>query len=180
MTTILGSVEIIRSYRDLITPEEYDQYLDQISNTTHHLTTMLDEINILESTESEELGKNIDQFDLVYFLQDICKTYSHATLPPRILNFVCDRESLIVNMSPTLLKNILNNLLSNALKYSPDNAAVNLELITLEEEVIMKVTDHGIGIPKQDQENLFQFFRRGSNTSTFEGTGLGLMIVKKR
>ncbi|MEN9870299.1 MAG: hypothetical protein RLZZ171_1287, partial [Cyanobacteriota bacterium] len=81
----------------------------------------------------------------------------------------------------TTLSHILNNLLSNALKYSPAKTAVNL-IITDQIEppaIRIEVRDRGIGIPQASQKHLFESFYRASNVSSFPGTGLGLSIVKK-
>jgi signal transduction histidine kinase len=77
-----------------------------------------------------------------------------------------------------LLQQIFINLMSNAIKYSPDGGIVEFHLIGKESEVIFYIQDHGIGIPIKDQENLFQSFCRGSNVDTIPGTGLGLAIAK--
>jgi signal transduction histidine kinase len=73
----------------------------------------------------------------------------------------------------------LSNLLSNANKYSPDGGVVRLELTRHAETVIVRIQDEGIGIPPEDQKQLFQPFTRAKNVGAIPGTGLGLTIVKK-
>jgi signal transduction histidine kinase len=77
-----------------------------------------------------------------------------------------------------LLQQIFTNLISNAIKYSPDGGTVEFHLIGKESQVIFYIKDQGIGIPMAAQENLFQSFSRGSNVDTIPGTGLGLAIAK--
>lgn len=77
-----------------------------------------------------------------------------------------------------LLQQIFTNLISNAIKYSPNGGTVEFHLIGKESQVIFYIKDQGIGIPMADQENLFQSFSRGSNVDTIPGTGLGLAIAK--
>ncbi|WP_442946560.1 sensor histidine kinase [Nostoc sp. 'Peltigera malacea cyanobiont' DB3992] len=77
-----------------------------------------------------------------------------------------------------LLQQIFINLMSNAIKYSPDGGSVEFHLIGKESEAIFYIQDSGIGIPMADHENLFQSFSRGSNVDTIPGTGLGLAIAK--
>lgn len=77
-----------------------------------------------------------------------------------------------------LLRQILVNLLLNAVKYSPNGSPVEVHLSGNESQIIFSVHDQGIGIPTEDQENLFQAFDRGSNVGEIPGTGLGLAIVK--
>jgi len=77
-----------------------------------------------------------------------------------------------------LLQQIFTNLISNAIKYSPNGGTVEFNLIGKESQIIFYVQDWGIGIPMADRENLFQSFSRGSNVDTIPGTGLGLAIAK--
>jgi signal transduction histidine kinase len=74
---------------------------------------------------------------------------------------------------------ILSNLLSNALKYSPHGSTIHFELFRQDEEVTFQIRDQGIGIPQEDQQRLFESFHRAKNVGTIPGTGLGLAIVKK-
>jgi signal transduction histidine kinase len=74
---------------------------------------------------------------------------------------------------------VLNNLLTNAARYSPPGSRIDLELGAADGAVVISVIDRGIGIPPQDLPVLFQIFHRGSNVGAIPGTGLGLAIVKK-
>jgi signal transduction histidine kinase len=81
--------------------------------------------------------------------------------------------------SPPLLHHILNNLLSNALKYSPAEKPVRFDLLSQEDSIIFRIQDEGIGIPAADQARLFETFHRAANARGIPGTGLGLAIVKQ-
>jgi len=78
-----------------------------------------------------------------------------------------------------LVTTILNNLLTNALKYSPDDSPVSLILERQKEQVILEVIDTGQGIPEADQSALFDAFFRARNVGNIQGTGLGLSITKE-
>ena len=77
------------------------------------------------------------------------------------------------------MKNILINLLSNAIKYSPNGESVELHSFFQEDQLVIEVQDHGIGIPQEDQARMFTRFFRASNVQNIKGTGLGLTIVKR-
>ena len=81
---------------------------------------------------------------------------------------------------PAQLREAIDNLIGNAIKYTPDNGAVRVRLEQNAGRVIFEVKDNGLGIPDDQQERLFQPFFRASNAkaSTIEGTGLGLHLVK--
>jgi len=78
-----------------------------------------------------------------------------------------------------LLRHILSNLLTNAIKYSPTGGTIYLDVKSQAEQLVFKISDPGIGIPNSDLENLFQSFHRSSNVGDIPGTGLGLSIVKQ-
>ncbi|WP_369325856.1 sensor histidine kinase [Planktothrix tepida] len=83
---------------------------------------------------------------------------------------------------PNFLKQILINLLTNAIRYSPEGGTINLELIYQPTEVIFKIRDRGIGIPESELDQVFDAFYRGSNADSISGTpgaGLGLTVVKR-
>jgi PAS domain S-box-containing protein len=82
-------------------------------------------------------------------------------------------------MDEKLLRQILENLLSNAMKYSSSGSRVEFILSYLETQVVFQIRDRGIGIPSEDQQRLFETFHRATNVGTIAGTGLGLAIVKK-
>src|SRR5690606_29904361 len=84
-----------------------------------------------------------------------------------------------VNTDPNILNNILLNLISNAIKYSPSHTTIDVNSYTEGNKVIISVKDNGIGIPEKDQKYIFQRFFRAHNALNIEGTGLGLNIVKK-
>jgi signal transduction histidine kinase len=78
-----------------------------------------------------------------------------------------------------ILRNVLLNLLSNASKYSAEQNPIDVSSSVVYGEVTIKVQDHGIGIPQEDQQYIFTDFFRAKNVSNIQGTGLGLNIVKR-
>jgi signal transduction histidine kinase len=81
-------------------------------------------------------------------------------------------------MDKKLLRQLLSNLLCNAIKYSPAGGQVHLELTCQDDKAIFQIQDQGIGIPREEQSRLFEFFYRAKNVGAIAGTGLGLAIVK--
>jgi signal transduction histidine kinase len=95
------------------------------------------------------------------------------------IRFKCNDDNICGNFDPKLLRQIVSNLLTNALKYSPKGDPVEFELNREENQARITIRDRGIGIPANDQVHLFEPFHRAQNTGTINGTGLGLAIVKK-
>ena len=90
-----------------------------------------------------------------------------------------DALTVMAYLDETLLRQILMNLLSNALKYSPSHPIAELEILILDRTLTFKISDRGIGIPTGDLDRLFEPFQRGSNVGTVPGNGLGMAIVKQ-
>ena len=78
-----------------------------------------------------------------------------------------------------ITRHILTNLLSNALKYSQTSQTVTLKVQQQSQQIILSVSDHGIGIPEADRDRLFEAFHRGGNVDFIPGSGLGLTVVQK-
>jgi signal transduction histidine kinase len=95
------------------------------------------------------------------------------------IELILSQPSLSACMDEKLLRHILTNLLSNALKYSPEGLPVQLELGDRQNLAIFHVKDRGIGIPPEDLPHLFEPFQRCRNVGKISGTGMGLAIVKK-
>jgi signal transduction histidine kinase len=77
-----------------------------------------------------------------------------------------------------LLFQVFSNVLSNAIKYSPDGGVIAVDAAMTTEEVVVAIADHGIGVPTADLDRLFERYHRGSNVSGIVGTGVGLYLVK--
>jgi signal transduction histidine kinase len=85
----------------------------------------------------------------------------------------------LIFVDKRIMKNILINMISNAIKYSNDNTSIDISLKKQANTLSIDVKDHGIGIPLEDQPHIFERFYRANNSGNMPGTGLGLSIVKK-
>jgi signal transduction histidine kinase len=94
------------------------------------------------------------------------------------LLYSCTGQSKDFDLDDKLLYQVVTNLLSNAIKYSPEGGMVYIDVACEAEQLTLKVSDEGIGIPAKDQQRLFTAFHRASNVGAIAGTGLGLLIVK--
>ena len=160
--------------------EEQQQRL--LQNTLHE-TNRLDSLcnNLLVSSQMESDGYKIlrDEINLS-MLTLSCINDFNIRYPQRdIVKQVAD--DVIVTGDPMLLQIVVNNLLENALKYSPKETAVKIALQQLDKTVVLQVTDNGPGIPGTDKKKVFEKFHRLGNEATkrAKGTGLGLYLCKK-
>jgi signal transduction histidine kinase len=95
------------------------------------------------------------------------------------INITCNNKDHTIISDKKLLRLIFANLLSNAIKYSKESSSIDINIEQDDSQITIKVKDQGIGIPEEEQNNLFEPFFRASNSEDIEGTGLGLSLIKK-
>jgi signal transduction histidine kinase len=192
LTTIQSASELLEYYE--WTKEEKVEQLHQIQSEVKHMTALMEDVLFLSRSNTNKAKINLTKFDLLsfisQFLRQMQRTFAQEyTLNSSIyisssntsienLHFQNDLPTLIVKMDEKLLRQILTNLLTNAIKYSPQNKIVDFRLTVEQDQVVFVISDHGIGIPDEDLEHLFGAFHRGKNVGILPGTGLGLSIVK--
>jgi signal transduction histidine kinase len=184
LTTILGSAQLLKNRSSKWSEEKKLTYFNQIEATILHMTQMLDDILLINQAESAKLTFHPSPSHLIEFCQSLLSA-SHLQEAERariVLNvegecFGPDKKLPLVDIK--LLECILMNLLTNALKYSTPHTPIQLSLKCDQERAIFQVEDQGIGIPKEEQLQLFQPFHRAKNVGKIAGTGLGLAVTKR-
>ena len=157
-------------------------YLKSIRDAAFNMNSLLEDILVISRAESGKQKLKFKSLDLKDFclkiVEELASIYSQNKI-----NFEYLVEINPVSLDGTTLRYILNNLLSNALKYSPPGASVDLNISYNKSDdipkIVIEVRDRGIGIPKNSQKHLFESFYRASNVGSTPGTGLGLSIVNK-
>jgi signal transduction histidine kinase/ligand-binding sensor domain-containing protein/DNA-binding response OmpR family regulator len=154
--------------------------LKSIYNNAMTINTLIHralEINRMEAKDESMLIYS--QVDLIEFTRGIFDNYREAF--PNI-NFIynCDIKTLPTEIDVVKMESVINNIISNACKYSSANATIAMSLATADEKVVIKVSDDGIGIPAEERPLIFQRLFRSKRTSdSKEGTGIGLYLAKK-
>lgn len=179
LTTILSSSEMLERYSDRLSPERKAIHFQKISQSVGYMTQLLEDILIYSKADAEKLEFNPTVVNLSEFCQTLVEDLHLEAANQERIQFKCNDDNICGNFDPKLLRQILSNLLTNALKYSPNGEPVDFELNREENQAILLIRDRGIGIPANDQVHLFEPFHRAQNTGTINGTGLGLAIVKK-
>lgn len=179
LSTILSSTELLEHYGHKWNEEKKNQHLNKIKSAVQHLTQLLDDILLLNKVEAKELSFKPVLVDILPLCQELIEDLQLAVNNKHSLYFINHGSCSQGYLDEKLLRSILSNLLSNAIKYSPPNKPILLELNCKNSEVIFQVKDEGIGIPLEEQQQIFESFYRGTNVGTTPGTGLGLTIVKQ-
>ncbi len=179
LTVISSSAAILQTFNHKLSEEKKDKHLETIQTYVTHASQLLEDILTLNRAETGKLTLIPEPVDLISFSQSLAEEIQLISPEHKIAFHASGVDSAQLVVDPKLLRQILINLLANAVKYSPAGGTVNFELAITETMANFKVEDCGIGIPPEDRQNLFDSFHRGNNVGTIRGTGLGLSIVKK-
>ncbi|MBD3883113.1 hybrid sensor histidine kinase/response regulator [Phormidium tenue FACHB-886] len=178
LTSIRGFTELLRMSPH--PPDTQARYFNKIDTAIDHLLNLLDEVLRLGSVETSQLQRQPTA--LQQFCQEVVELLQTEVDRPCEIQFSYAAECTVVEVDQTLLRQILINLLTNAIKYSPAGELVELRVTSprnYQDAVQFQICDRGIGIPLASQPYLFDAFYRGSNVGEIRGTGLGLAIVKR-
>ena len=186
LSTILSAAELLEHYGHQWTEAEKQAQLQQIQIAVKHMTLLLEDVMLIGRAETGQLPFQPILIDLKQFCQlvvnqmQVGPDVTFERCSSNLIQFNCQfLKQTHVYLDEKFLRQILSNLLSNAMKYSPPRGTVWFELRSTDEWVIFQVEDRGIGIPPEAITHLFEAFYRGSNVKAIAGTGLGLAIVKK-
>jgi PAS domain S-box-containing protein len=176
LTSILSSTSLLERYSYGEHQEKASRHITRIKSSVKNLTTILDEFLSISKIEEGKITPKIEQVNIKEYLERICVGFHGFTKRDQEV-FYHHQGLEEVYTDPVLLGNIINNLVSNAIKYSPEGRSVYVTS-HVNGKLCIEVKDQGIGIPKEEQKYLYNRFFRASNTGTAQGTGLGLHIMK--
>lgn len=173
------AAETIRTYYDQLTLEDIQKKLNKILEQAGHMTHLLEDVLTLGKSEAGKIKLKLVDLDLNEFVLSLMEEVSAASRDHRKFELAYTVDRTLVAIDDKLLRNILVNLLTNAVKFSAPDTPVKLTIRDTETHLHIDVQDQGIGISEKDLSLIFEPFQRGSNSSAISGTGLGLSIVKK-
>jgi PAS domain S-box-containing protein len=178
LAAIQAATDVILKYNDKLSQEDIKKRLFKIKREVSGMTIMLEDILIIGKADSQKLQFNAIEQDLVVLVKNIVSDYQLTQVEVREVIYRISRDEIMLNADPKWIKHIILNLLSNAVKYSEAPTSIRIEIRQEENEIILSVTDKGIGISEKDQESLFEPFHRGKNVGNIQGTGLGLSVLQ--
>ena len=179
LTTILMSAGLLEEKKEQLTEEKQELLLKQIRSAGKSLSQLLDEIIFIGRSDAGKLPYNPESINIKSYCEQLIEEFQLTTGNKHQLNFVSEGDFTDSLWDVHLLQHIIDNLLINAIKYSPEGSLIELKLIAQENTVTLIVKDQGIGIPSEYLDRLFIPFNRASNARQIPGTGLGLAIVKR-
>ena len=179
LNLISGTAQLLARSNDKLTAQKKQELLQRQKAAVNRLLELLDDVLTIGRAEIGKLEFNPAPLELEPFCHQLVTEMQIAAQEAYTITFVSPGEGSIAKMDKKLLQQILTNLLSTAIKSSPQGGTVSLELIHQANKAIFRVKDQGIGIPAKDRQRLFESFHRASNVGGIPGTGLGLAVVKQ-
>ncbi len=178
LTTMMSSLSLVTRYGENNDKDNQLKHVGKIKNAINNLTDILNDFLSVSKLEEGKVENLPEPLDIKLFIAEIISDMqSMAGSEQLIVQHHVGKAQ--VNIDRKLLKNILFNLISNAIKFSPAQATIDVHIQVNNSTIRIDVSDHGIGISKEDQKHLFERFFRGHNATHIQGTGLGLNIVAR-
>lgn len=179
LSTILSSTQLLERYWNTLTEEKRQRHLPKIETAVDRMISLLDDVLFIGRTDTNKVVFSPRPIDLYSYCNEIIEEISVTGYGANRVVFSMEGNSENISLDEKLLRHILVNLLSNALKYSAPMSNVDFRVQSDPESLVFTIQDHGIGIPTEDKERLFEAFHRATNVGNIQGTGLGLSIVKR-
>ncbi|MBV6403785.1 MAG: Sensor protein FixL [Flavobacteriales bacterium] len=179
LSTILSSVDLIGRYNDGPHRANIERHVAKVRSKVRELTVMLDDLLSLEKLELDQVQCIPAEFDLVDLCIEVLEELRDLAKPGQEIRFDHAGSERRMKQDPRMIANVLRNLLTNAMKYSPEDRPIVLRTAIDGGTATVEVADRGIGIPEEDQPHMFERFFRAGNAVTIQGTGLGLNIVRR-
>ena len=178
LSTILSSTYLLQKYT--LTDEQFkrQKHIDRIISSVNTLTDILNDFLSVGKIEEGKIFPKPAAFNIKGLINQILAEIQSIQKPGQNIYYRHSGEEQ-VTMDGSLLKHIVLNLASNAIKFSPENTTIEINSHAGDDQLSLTVKDCGIGISREDQAHLFERFFRGANAAHIQGTGLGLHIVAK-
>ncbi len=179
LASIQLSHDLLAQYSEQATEEERLHYLDNIRQQVANLNDIVSDVVDLSKSSPAELGFSPERHDLLTLCRDIIESFELVHHQTHQFAFHSPEAEITAEFDEKLLRRALSNLVSNAVKYSPDGGAIRLAVRLDGQLARITVADQGIGIPADDANYLFMAFHRADNVGAVPGSGLGLAIAKQ-
>jgi signal transduction histidine kinase/CheY-like chemotaxis protein len=180
LNAVLGFAQLLQANRTKNLTEDQKDHVQRILSSGEHLLNLINEVLDLAGIEAGKLKLSLERVRLSDVIRDLVGAM--APLAERAgVSLLIDSADADVRADQTRLRQVLLNLISNAIKYNRENGSVRIEVaLAPEERVRVSVADTGRGIRPERRDKLFQPFQRlGAEEGTVEGTGIGLAISQR-
>jgi signal transduction histidine kinase len=180
LTSILSFTELLRDGVGQDDPNEQVEFLDVIRRNADRLLRLVDDLLLLDRAETGVLPLEWDAFDVPSVVEAAVATFAPQAEAKRISLESDLGEGLLIAGDAQRIAQLVDVLLSNALKFTPEGGQVTVRATPSDDHWFISVTDTGIGVPAGERESSFERFYRASNAraARIPGSGLGLSVAR--
>lgn len=183
LSIIKGYISLLRDKKAGDISEQQDHFMKNIQEANDQLINIINDFLNLSRIEQKRMKLEISESDVEKTIEQVLGRLNHeAELKNIKLNFIKEVQDIPkINIDEPKIIEVITNLLDNAIKYSPEKSEIKVTLKKDGDRLKISVTDHGIGIPEDFRDKLFQKFSRAHNAIQHQpnGNGIGLFLVKK-
>ena len=178
LSGILTSTMLLGKYKLTEQQEKREKHLKIISDKVQYLNTILNDFLSIEKLEKGKINYTFTTFKLSKVLNEVIYNANMILKQGQQINYPELIDDLSLHQDEKIVELVLSNLIYNAIKYSPENTTIKIEISQDTSHTFFIVKDEGMGIPEKDQKNIFNRYFRAENALLIQGTGIGLNIVK--
>jgi len=178
LSGILTSAMLLSKYKLEEQQDKRDKHIKTISDKVHYLNKILNDFLSVEKLESGKVNYRFSTFKLSKVINEVVYNANMLLKDGQQINYPKNIDDISLYQDEKIVELSLSNVLHNALKYSPENTVINIEINQYKSLITFVITDMGIGIPEKDKKNIFNRYFRAENVLHTQGTGIGLNIVK--
>jgi PAS domain S-box-containing protein len=178
LSTILSSAYLVSKYINTEEQPKRNKHVDRIVSAVTMLTDILNEFLSVGKIEEGRIQLRFSDFNVEEQIKTQLREMQTILKKGQKFHYTHSGETNVW-LDLSLLKHIVINFASNAIKFSPPGTEINILTQGMPDNLLLSVKDAGIGISETDQTHLFERFFRGANVTDIQGTGLGLHIVSK-
>ncbi|WP_299113942.1 PAS domain S-box protein [uncultured Winogradskyella sp.] len=178
LSGISTSAMLLEKYKLTEEQSKRDRHLNIIKDKVHYLNTILNDFLSIERLESGTFNYKYSSFKLSKVINEVVYNANMLLKEGQRINYPDNIDDIIMHQDERIIELILSNIIQNAVKYSGENSEIDIRINQDKVFTVFEIEDQGIGIPKEDIENVFTRYYRAENVLNMQGTGIGLNIVK--
>ncbi len=179
LSSILTSITLLGKYTQTGQQPKRDKHVNTIRNKVKYLDTILNDFLSVERLDSGKVNYTLEMFPLSKVINEVVYDANMLLKTGQKIRYPDDIDDIVIEFDEKTLELALSNLIHNAIKYSPEDSIIDLVVSKETDTIVLKVIDHGIGIPATEQKHIFDRYFRAENALLTQGTGIGLNIAKQ-
>jgi len=178
LSGILTSTILLGKYQLAEQQDKREKHIRTITDKVHYLNNILNDFLSIERLDTGKENYKFTTFKLSKVLNEVVYNCNMLLKSGQNIFFPSEVDEYMVTMDEKILELSLSNLVHNAIKYSPENTRIEIDVEKDSSFLTIAVTDYGMGIPKDSQKHIFSRYYRAENAINDQGTGIGLNIVQ--